>query len=95
MLCFGAARLEKGISFGGEDMHETGAETGGVARAKGHDTKGVLFVVGREESKLVLVTAAHGNLVIAAAGIETAVLIRRTVFRPSCQNHRSHLHIGG
>ena len=46
VLCFGAARLEKGISFGGEDMHETGVETRGVARAKGHDTKGLLFVVG-------------------------------------------------
>ena len=51
-------------------MHQAGLELRGIARSERHNTEGLLFIIGREESQLVLDAVTHGNLVIAAPSVK-------------------------
>lgn len=64
----GAVRVTltvQGIPFVLKDAHHGGVEGWSVAWSEGHDTEGVLFVVGAEERKFLLVAFADENLVVA------------------------------
>jgi hypothetical protein len=70
VLGSGVLGLEESVPFGRQDVHHTSIKTRRVARAKRHNAKAVLRIIGREESELVLVAVADSDLMIATASVE-------------------------
>jgi hypothetical protein len=77
-------KVKEGVPFVLKDAHHGGIESGGIARAKWHDSERILFMMGAKERKFRLVLGTDGNLmvtgfVIKADKVETACRVAEVI----------------